>query len=65
MTLRLRFGDFEENATAPEAIVRRIIELDQETREFGIQFTLKGTDQETLERYIAICSIEDSPPNAA
>lgn len=64
MTLRLRFGDFEEKATAPEAIVRRVIELDQETREFGIQFTLKGTDLENLERYLAICSIENSPPNA-
>ena len=64
MTLRLRFGDFEEKATAPEALVRRVIEIDQETREFGIQFTLKGTDRENLERYLAICSIEDSPPNA-
>ena len=64
MTLRLRFGDFEEKVTAPEAIVRRVIELDQKTREFGIQFTLKGQDLENLERYLAICSIEDSPPNA-
>jgi len=64
MSLRLRFGDFEEKTNAPEAIVRRVVELDQETREFGIQFELKGTDQETLERYIAICAIEDSPPNA-
>ncbi len=64
MTLRLRFGDFEEKATAPEALVRRVIELDQETREFGVQFTLKGTDLENLERYLAICSIQDSPPNA-
>ncbi|MCX5865653.1 MAG: PilZ domain-containing protein [Deltaproteobacteria bacterium] len=64
MTLRLRFGDFEEKATAPEALVRRVIEIDQETREFGIQFTLKGTDRENLERYLAICSIQDSPPNA-
>ena len=64
MTLRLRFGDFEEKATAPEAIVRRVIEIDQETREFGIHFTLKGTDKENLERYLAICSIENSPPNA-
>jgi len=65
MTLRLQFGDFEEKATAPEAIVRRIIEIDQETREFGIHFTLKGLDRENLERYLAICSIENSPPNAA
>ncbi|MFA6901394.1 MAG: PilZ domain-containing protein [Desulfurivibrionaceae bacterium] len=65
MTLRLRFGDFEEKVTAPEALVRRIIELDQETREFGIQFTLTGTDRDTLERYLTICTIEDSPPNAS
>lgn len=65
MTLRLRFGDFEEKATAPEAIVRRVIEIDEETREFGIHFTLKGMDKENLERYLAICSIENSPPNAA
>lgn len=65
MTLRLRFGDFEENITVPEAIVRRVTERDQETREFGIQFALKGTDLETLERYLTICSIEDSPPNAS
>ena len=64
MTLRLKFGDFEEKVTAPEAIVRRVIELGQENREFGIQFTLKGTDLETLERYLTICTIEDSPPNA-
>ena len=64
MTLRLRFGDFEEKVTAPEAIVRRIIEIDQENREFGVHFALKGTDRETLERYLTICSIEDSPPNA-
>ncbi|MDG4474543.1 PilZ domain-containing protein [Thiovibrio frasassiensis] len=64
MTLRLKFGDFEEKATAPEAIVRRITEIDQETREFGVHFTLKGTDRENLERYLSICSIEDSPPNA-
>lgn len=64
MTLRLRFGDFEEKATAPEAIVRRVIEIDQETREFGIHFTLKGTEKENLERYLAICAIENSPPNA-
>ena len=64
MTLRLKFGDFEEKATAPEAIVRRVIEIDQETREFGLQFTLKGADRENLERYLAICSIENSPPNA-
>ena len=64
MTLRLRFGNFEEKTTAPEAIVRRVIELDEENRELGIQFTLKGADKETLERYISICAIEDSPPNA-
>jgi len=64
LTLRLRFGDFEEKVTAPEALVRRVIELDQKTREFGIQFTLKGVDLENLERYLAICSIENSPPNA-
>lgn len=63
MTLRLRFGDFEEKVTVPEAIVRRIIELDRETREFGIQFMLKGIEQEPLERYLTICSIENSPPN--
>ena len=64
MSLRLRYGDFEEKVTASEATVRRVVELDQETREFGIHFTLKGTDLETLERYLSICSIEDSPPNA-
>lgn len=65
MTLRLQFGDFEEKATAPEAIVRRVIELDQETRELGVHFTLKGPERENLERYLVICSIEKSPPNAA
>jgi len=64
MTLRLRFGNFEEKATAPEALVRRVIEIDQETREFGVQFTLKGAERDNLERYLAICSIQDSPPNA-
>lgn len=64
MTLRLRFGEFEEKITAPEAIIRRVVDLDEETREFGIQFTLKGTDRDTLERYISICSLEISSPNA-
>lgn len=64
MTLRLRFGDFEEKVTVPEATVRRVIEIDSKTREFGIQFILKGTEQETLERYLTICSIENFPPNA-
>ena len=42
MTLRLRFGDFEENITAPEATVRRVNEPTQEARELGIQFAFKG-----------------------
>lgn len=65
MTLRLRFGDFEENITAPEATVRHVKELSQEIREFGVHFVLKGADRETLERYLTICSFEDSPQNAS
>lgn len=57
MTLRLRHGNLEEKVTAPEAMVCRVIELNQETRELGIQFTLKGTDQENLERYLSLCAL--------
>ena len=64
MTLRLRFGDYEEIATAPEATVRRIVELDQENRELGIQFKLKDTDLNNLESYLTVCPLEDIPPKA-
>lgn len=64
MTLRFWIGDFEEKATAPEAIVRWVAEIDQEIREFGIQFTLKNADMESLERYLAICPLKNPPQNA-
>ncbi len=57
MTLRLRHGDLEENITAPEAMVCRVIELNQETRELGIKFILKSADQENLERYLSLCAL--------
>ena len=57
MTLRLQHGDSEEKVTVPEAMVCRITVLDQETRALGIQFTLKGTDQENLERYLSLCAL--------
>lgn len=63
MTLRLRFGDYEENITAPEAFVRRVKDLGNDNKELGIQFIVAGSDLERLESYLSIRSMEDCPPN--
>ena len=58
ITLRLRFGNFEEKVHVAEAIVRRVIDRNKEQREFGIHFSLQGEEREKLERYIALCSLQ-------
>ena len=59
LTLRLRFGDHEERVTASEAMVRRIVEVDEEIREFGVQFLLSNAEQANLEIYLSILALEN------
>lgn len=60
MTLRLRFGTYEEKITAAEAIVRRISDGRRDTKEFGIQFILHGEEVNKLEGYLSIRAAEDA-----
>ncbi|MFZ5773968.1 MAG: PilZ domain-containing protein [Thermodesulfobacteriota bacterium] len=62
MTLRLRFGDHAEWVTASVATVRRIIEVDEEHREFGVEFQLSPTEQANLEIYLTILTLEQPSP---
>ncbi|HIJ79949.1 MAG: PilZ domain-containing protein [Desulfobulbaceae bacterium] len=61
MSLRLRFGDYEENVTAGEAVVKRLTKNKKGETELGVQFCLQGTDHEYLDRYLSIRSLENYP----
>lgn len=65
ITMRLRFGSFEEKIIVAEAIVRRVIDRGQEMREFGIHFNLQGEEREKLERYIALCGLQAGSAKSA
>ncbi|MFZ5774004.1 MAG: hypothetical protein ACOY3Z_00770 [Thermodesulfobacteriota bacterium] len=62
MTLRLRFGAYEEKITAAEAVVRRVAEGHRDNRELGIQFLLHDQDAHRLEGYLSIRAAEDTAP---
>lgn len=58
MTLRLHFGDYEETLTVSEATVRRRKELTGGEMELGVHFSLKKKEQNTLETYLSLRTLE-------
>ena len=62
MSLRLRHGDYEENVTVAEAVVKRLTKNAKGETELGVHFTLTGTDLEYLNRYLGIRNLENLPP---
>lgn len=61
LTLRLRYGNYEETVVVPEAMVCRVIDLPDNIKEVGIHFVLREAEAEGLERFIAMRSLEEKP----
>lgn len=58
LTLRLRFGNYEESILVPEAMVRRRKDLGKEKMELGVHFTLKKSDLDRLDTYLTLRTME-------
>ncbi|MFZ5774791.1 MAG: PilZ domain-containing protein [Thermodesulfobacteriota bacterium] len=63
LTMRLRIGSFEEKITVAEAIVRRVTDLKEGNRVFGVHFLLHGEEQDKLERYLSLCALQSGSAN--
>ena len=58
MILKLRYGDYEERLTLPEATVKRRRQLDDDETELGIHFLLTQQDCDTLDIYLTLRALE-------
>jgi|GEM_PF-1177408 len=58
LTLRLRFGDYEETILVPDAIVRRRKDLGKGKLELGMHFTLGKNDLDRLDTYLTLRTME-------
>jgi hypothetical protein len=58
LTLRLRFGNYEEVILIPEAAIRRRKDLGKEELELGVHFTLAKNDLNRLDTYLTLRTME-------
>lgn len=58
LSLRLRFGNYEESILVAEAVVRRRKDIGKEELELGVHFTLAKSDLDRLDTYLTLRSME-------
>lgn len=58
LTMRLKFGNYEESILIPESVVRRRKDIGKGELELGVHFTLPKNDLDRLDTYLTLRGME-------